>query len=74
MNFTEEEKQLITLYCTGGREDLIHALTQMRGDLSQEERELTVLCNMVLAKLKQISDEEFSALDLGPEYVLGQLD
>lgn len=74
MKFTEEEKQLITLYCTGSREDLIRALTQMRGDLSQEERELTVLCNLVLTKLKQISDEEFSALDLGPEYVLGQLD
>lgn len=66
--FTNDEVNLICIYNTGTREGLIAELTQMRGYLSAEETELLALTNSSLVKLQSISDAEYAALDLFPDF------
>ena len=66
---TYEEQQLMSLYnSTGTREGLITALTEMRGYLDANERELTELTDSAIAKLRAMSDEDYEALDLFPDF------
>ena len=67
-NFTFEEMNLLCIYNTGSRGGLIEALTEMRGELSPEEAELQELTDSTLAKLRTMSDAEFSELELYPDF------
>ncbi len=68
MNITYEERQLMSLYNTGTRTGLMDALTEMRGYLEDDETELRELTDSALLKLSRMSDDEYEALDLFPDF------
>ena len=67
--FTSEEMNLMCLYNSGTRLELIDNLTDMRSYLQADETELLTLTDCVLEKLRQMNDQEFSALDLYPDFM-----
>lgn len=67
-NFTFEEMNLLCIYNTGSRAGLIESLTEMRGELSPEETELRKLTDSALGKLRVMTDNEFAALELYPDF------
>ncbi len=67
-NFTFEEMNLMCIYNTGTREGLMAALTEMRGYLEPDETELLSLTDSALEKLSHISDADFDALELYPDF------
>ena len=70
-HFTHDEVSLMSIYnAAGTREGLIAALTEMRGYLDAEEAELRDLTYSALAKLRDITDAEYAALDLTPDFDL----
>ncbi len=60
-NFTYEEVNLMALYNTGNRERLIEVLTEMRSYLTWSEA--------TLDKLAGMTDAEFDALELYPDFI-----
>lgn len=66
--FTFDEINLMCIYNTGTREGLIGALVEMRGYLAPDEDELRELTDSALAKLRAISDGDFAALELFPDF------
>lgn len=69
MNITYDEQQLMSLYNTGTRADLISALEEMRGYLAADETELLSLTDSALEKLTQMTDEDYETLDLIPDFM-----
>ena len=70
-HFTNDEVSLMSIYnAAGTREGLIAALTEMRGYLGAEEAELRELTDSALAKLFRMSDAEYDAFDLTPDFDL----
>lgn len=69
MKFTKEEINLICLYNSGTRLGLIENLGDMRGYLETDETELLHLTDRVLGKLRVMDDQEFSSLDLYPDFM-----
>lgn len=67
MNITYEEQQLMSLYNTGTRQGLIDALTEMRGYLAADEKELRELTDSAISKLNRMTDAEYDELDLFPD-------
>ena len=67
-NFTFEEMNLMCIYNTGSRTGLIDSLSEMRGEISPEETELLVLTDSTLAKLRAMTDADFDALELYPDF------
>ena len=69
-NFTFEEINLMCIYNSGDgpRQELIEALTEMRGELSPDETELLALTDSTLTKLRAMTDAEFDALELYPDF------
>ena len=66
---TYEEQQLMSLYnSTGTREGLIASLTEMRGYLDADENVLMELTDSAIAKLRTMTDEDYEALDLFPDF------
>lgn len=47
---------------------LIHALAEMRTYLDKDEQELKDLTDSAISKLNTITDSEFDALDLAPDF------
>ena len=60
MNFTNDEMNLMCIYNTGSRESLMRELREMRGYIGADQPELQ--------KLGKISDEEFTKLELFPDF------
>ena len=69
-HFTYEEMELMSIYDPGTREGLIANLEEMRGYLEPDETELRELTDSALAKLCGITDAEYAALDLTPDFDL----
>lgn len=67
-NFTFEEQQLMSIYNPGTRLGLIRTLVDMRTYLDEDEQELKGLTDSAIAKLNLLTDAEFSALDLIPDF------
>ena len=67
-NFTFEEMNLMCIYNTGSRTGLMENLTDMRGHLSPEEKELREMPDSTLSKLRAMTDEEFAELELYPDF------
>ena len=65
---TFEEQQLLSLYNSGDRAGTISAIRDMRGYLESDETELKELTDSVLEKLVDMSDADFEALDLMPDF------
>ena len=69
MNFTNDELNLMCIYSAGGsRTDLLEKLTEMKHYLEKDETELLTLTESALSKLSQMTDEEFDALELYPDF------
>ena len=69
MNFTNDELNLMCIYSAGGnRTDLVEKLTEMKHYLEKDETELLTLTESALEKISQMSDEEFDALELYPDF------
>ena len=68
IHFTHDEINLMAIYNTGTRTGLIDELTAMRKYLEPDETELLALTDSALAKLNQLTDAEFDALDLIPDF------
>ena len=65
---TYEERQLMAIYNTGSRKGLLEALIDMQQYLSMEERDLNDLTASAISKLQEMSDDEYEALDLVPDF------
>ena len=65
---TFEEMTLLCIYNPGSRQGAIEALTEMRGYLTPEETELLDLTDSTLAKLRAMTDADFDALELYPDF------
>ena len=66
---TYEEQQLMALYNSAGtRTGLIAALREMLEYLGPEDADLRTLTDSAIGKLEAMSDEEYSALDLKPDF------
>lgn len=65
---TYEERQLMAIYNTGTREGLLEALIDMQQYLSQEDGDLNVLTASAISKLQKMSEAEYEALDLVPDF------
>jgi len=68
MNFTNDEMNLMCIYQTGDRQGLISTLKEMQGYLDEDETELRELTDSALQKLDEITDEDFAALELVPDF------
>ena len=69
MDFTNDELNLMCIYSAGGnRTDLVEKLTEMKYYLETDETELLTLTESALEKISQMSDEEFDALELYPDF------
>ncbi|MDD3228236.1 MAG: transposon-transfer assisting family protein [Oscillospiraceae bacterium] len=71
-DFTNDEMNLMCIYNTGTRSDLIAALTAMQKYLEPDETELRSLTDSTLAKLKTTTDAEFAELELYPDFDLNK--
>ena len=66
---TYEERQLMAIYNTGTRKGLLEELTEMQSYISAEEKELNKLTASAIRKLQEMSDDDYAALDLVPEFI-----
>lgn len=62
MNFTVEETNLMCIYGAENRTELIATLTEMQGQLQEDETELLALTESTIAKLTNMSDETFETV------------
>lgn len=60
--FTVEESNLMCIYNTGSRADLLSELTEMQSHLGADETELLALTKTVIAKLQGMSDDDFTGI------------
>ena len=68
MNFTNEELNLMCIYDTGTRTGLIEALSTMREQLEADETELIQMTDSAIRKLSAMSDADYAALELFPDF------
>ena len=68
--FTVEESNLMCIYNTGSRADLLSELREMQNHIAADEAELLALAKTVMEKLSAMSDEEFESLsgELIPDF------
>lgn len=68
MNFNNDEMNLMCIYNTENRKDLLKALTEMQKELAADEMELRELTDSTLSKLSAMSDDEYMELKLYPDF------
>ena len=66
--FTADEMNLMCIYDTGTRDGLMEQLRQMRGYLEADQPDLMEMTDSVLEKLEKMTDAEYAALDLTPDF------
>ena len=69
MRFTDDEWMLMMLYSPGTRTGLIAELQMMQKSLTGRDRNLRRWTASLLAKLAEMTDAEYEALDLYPEKI-----
>ena len=67
-NFTFDEINLMCIYNTGTRQGLMDALKEMREYLEPDETELMAITDSALEKLSAMTDADFAALELYPDF------
>ncbi len=67
MKLTFEENNIVALYSGETREETIGKIEEMMQYLETDEAELRLLSEGAVTKLRNMSDEEYSELDLFPE-------
>lgn len=68
MRFTNDEMALLCIFDTTDRQRLIQTLSDIQSTLAMEEFLLFDLIGSTKKKLLFLSDEEFEALDLHPDF------
>ena len=68
MQFTNDEMALMCIFDVTDRQRLIQTLTDIQNTLAMEEFLLFDLIGSTRKKLLFLSDEEFAALDLHPDF------
>lgn len=68
--FTVEESNLMCIYNTGSRTDLLSELSEIQSHLAADETELLTLTKTVMNKLSAMSDEDFESFsgELIPDF------
>ena len=66
---TYEERQLMAIYNTDTRKGLLEELIEMQSYISAEEDDLSKLTASAIRKLQEMSDDDYAALDLVPEFI-----
>ena len=66
---TYEERQLMAIYNTGTRKGLLEELMEMQSYIAAEEKDLNKLTASAIRKLQEMSDDDYAALDLVPEFI-----
>ena len=67
MKLTFEENNIVALYSGETREKTIGKIEEMMQYLQTDEAELRLLSEGAITKLRNMSDDEYSELDLFPE-------
>ena len=68
-DFTQDELTLKSIYNgSGTRQGLIDEMTAMRAYLDADEAELRTLTDSAIKKLGAITDKEYAALELIPDF------
>lgn len=67
MKLTFEENNIVALYSGETREETIGKIEEMMQYLETDEAELRLLSEGAIRKLRNMSDDEYSELDLFPE-------
>jgi ABC-type enterochelin transport system substrate-binding protein len=68
-DFTQDELTLMSIYNgSGTRQGLIDEMTAMRAYLDADETELRTLTDSAIKKLGAITDKEYAALELIPDF------
>ena len=68
-DFTQYELTLMSIYNgSGTRQGLIDEMTAMRAYLDADEAELRTLTDSAIKKLGAITDKEYAALELMPDF------
>lgn len=68
MNLTHDEMNLLCIYQTNTRRETINAIMYMQQYLEPDETELAEMSDSLLAKLEQMSDNEFDELEKFPDF------
>lgn len=64
----KDELSLVAIYNKGSRKETIKGLKEMKAYLEPDEKELMKTTVSAIAKLEAITDSDFEALDLYPEF------
>ena len=67
MDFSKDDMIMMMLYSPGNRPGLISTLEDMKGQLTGEDAELSVLVDSILPKLNAMTDEEFNGMSICPD-------
>lgn len=67
MDFSKDEMIMMMLYSPGNRPGLISTLEDMKGQLTGDDAELSVLVDSILPKLNAMTDEEFDGMSICPD-------
>lgn len=65
---THDETNLLCIYQKGSRAGTIDNIMQMRKYLEEDETELLEMSDGLLQKLEAMSDADFDALELFPDF------
>ena len=68
MNLTFDETNVLCIYAGETKEDTVTALKEMREALTDEDADLREITDSVLAKLDGMKEEDFSKLELYPDF------
>lgn len=71
-SFTLAETNLMVIYNTGTRLNLMAELGNMLGYVSEDETELRGMTISVIQKLNRMTDKDFVALNLTPDSLKGR--
>lgn len=67
MDFSKDEMIMMMLYSPGNRPGLISTLEDMKGQLTGDDAELSVLVDSILPKLNAMTYEEFNGMSICPD-------
>ena len=68
MNLTFDETNVLCIYAGETKEETVTALREMREALTDEDADLREITDSVLTKLENMTDEDFSKLELYPDF------
>ena len=68
-SFTHDEINLMCIYDVGSRKGLIKELNRTLALMSKEDAELMSITESAITKLQDMTDDQYSVLELYPDYL-----